>query len=37
MIKIGKLIKAKFKYKDKADYLVLAHFEFRGFLPRLEL
>lgn len=37
MIKIGKIIKAKFKHKDETDYLVVAHFEFRGFVDTLEL
>lgn len=37
MIKIGKIIKAKFKNKDKTDYLVVAHFEFRGLIETLEL
>lgn len=37
MIKIGKIIKAKFKDKDKTDYLVVAHFEFRGFVDTLVL
>ena len=37
MIKIGKIIKAKFKDKDKTDYLVVVHFEFRGFVDTLEL
>lgn len=37
MIEIGKIIKAKFRRKDEADYLVVAHFEFRGLLDTLGL
>ena len=37
MIKIETLIKAKFRRKDKTDYLVVVHFEFRGFVDTLEL
>ena len=37
MIKIGKIIKVKFRRKDKTDYLVVVHFEFRGFSPTARL
>lgn len=37
MIKIGKIIKAKFRRKDTADYLVVARFKLQGFEDTLEL